>query len=64
MRVVVVGAGVIGLSSALILAEAGYKVHLIADKFSPDTTSDGAGALWRFTSSDRNLIPHYCFIGK
>jgi len=39
MRVVVVGAGVIGLSSALILAEAGYKVHLIADKFSPDTTS-------------------------
>lgn len=41
--VVVLGAGVCGLTSALILAEAGYGVIVQAAEFSPDTTSDIAG---------------------
>ena len=41
MAVCVVGAGVIGLSSALEILRAGHNVVVIADRFSPDTTSDG-----------------------
>ena len=49
MKVAVVGAGVVGLSTAHCIAEkfrdAGVSVTVIADKFSPNTTSDKAGAL-------------------
>jgi D-amino-acid oxidase len=44
--VTVVGAGVIGLTSALRLAEAGHHVRVIADHVSPGTTSDIAAAVW------------------
>jgi len=47
-RIAVVGAGVIGLSVSLCLTETyGQQLDLtiIADKFSPDTTSDHAGGL-------------------
>jgi D-amino-acid oxidase len=48
MRIVVIGAGVIGLSSAIRLLQAGYEhVTVIAKHKTPHTTSDGAGALWR-----------------
>lgn len=45
--IAVVGAGVIGLSSAVSILEKDptVKVTLIADKFSPYTTSDGAAGL-------------------
>ena len=41
-RIVVVGAGVIGLTCALVLAEKGYKVSVIADHFptDPDSASE------------------------
>ncbi|KAG7261196.1 hypothetical protein CRUP_023815 [Coryphaenoides rupestris] len=47
VRVVVVGAGVIGLSTAVCVAEAlpGCAVTLAAARFSPDTTSDGAAGI-------------------
>lgn len=46
--VIIVGAGVMGLSVALNLLRSGYKhVTVIAERFSPDTTSDGAGASLR-----------------
>lgn len=47
VRVAVVGAGVVGLSTAVCVAEAlpFCSVTVLADKFSPDTTSDGAAGV-------------------
>ncbi|XP_035529675.1 D-aspartate oxidase [Morone saxatilis] len=47
VRVVVVGAGVIGLSTAVCIAETLplCSITLLADKFSPETTSDGAAGI-------------------
>ncbi|WEB39370.1 FAD-binding oxidoreductase [Streptomyces yunnanensis] len=41
----VVGAGVIGLTSAIVLAEAGYRVRVVAREAADDTTSAVAGGL-------------------
>lgn len=47
VRVAVVGAGVVGLSTAVCIAEAlpSCSVTVLAEKFSPDTTSDGAAGI-------------------
>ncbi|XP_072221426.1 D-aspartate oxidase [Leuresthes tenuis] len=47
VQVVIVGAGVVGFSTAVCVAEAlpFCSVTLVADKFSPDTTSDGAAGI-------------------
>ena len=42
----VVGAGVIGLSTGIRLLEDGWDVSIWSSKFSPNTTSDVAAALW------------------
>lgn len=49
-QVAVLGCGVIGLTTARALQDAGYRVALYADKLSPDTTSNIAGALWAATT--------------
>lgn len=46
MTAIVVGAGVIGLSTALRLLEDGWRVTVIAKTFSPSTTSDIAAGFW------------------
>jgi D-amino-acid oxidase len=46
VRVIVVGAGVVGLSSALRLAEHGHDVAVLARDLPPETTSAVAAALW------------------
>ncbi|XP_048762325.1 D-amino-acid oxidase-like isoform X3 [Ostrea edulis] len=48
-RVCVVGAGVIGLSTAVRIQNElpNYDVTVLADRFSPDTTSDGSGGFWQ-----------------
>ena len=45
VKVAVIGAGVTGLSVATVLQEKfpNLPITLFADKFSPGTTSDGAG---------------------
>ena len=46
MRVCVVGAGTVGLHTALALQQRGHAVTVVAAEVE-DTTSNGAGALWR-----------------
>ena len=46
MRIVVLGAGVSGLSSALRLVEAGHAVQVWARERALDTTSAVAAAIW------------------
>jgi D-amino-acid oxidase len=47
-RVLVVGAGVSGLTTALCLARRGFAVTVVADRFAPRVTSVVAGALWEW----------------
>jgi D-amino-acid oxidase len=46
LSVTVIGAGVIGLTTATRLAEAGHNVRVVASQVSPNTTSDVAAAVW------------------
>ncbi|MBD0293453.1 MAG: FAD-dependent oxidoreductase [Jiangellaceae bacterium] len=46
MEVVVIGCGVIGLSAAVRLQEAGFPVRIIARDLPPATTSSVAAAIW------------------
>ncbi|MEM9166052.1 MAG: FAD-dependent oxidoreductase [Planctomycetota bacterium] len=50
--VAVLGGGAIGLTSALLLKDAGYNVSVHAASFGEDTTSCVAGALWLPTGID------------
>jgi D-amino-acid oxidase len=45
-RVAVVGAGVSGLTSAVLFAERGYDVSIFAEQIGQSTTSGAAAALW------------------
>jgi len=45
-RIVVVGAGVVGLTCAVRLLEAGHRVDVLARDLPPETTSAVAAALW------------------
>lgn len=45
-RIAVLGAGVVGLTTALELLSRGYKVRIYSDKVAHETTSSIAGALW------------------
>jgi D-amino-acid oxidase len=47
-RVLVLGAGVSGLTTALCLARQGYGVTIVAERFAPQVTSVVAGALWEW----------------
>lgn len=50
--VVVLGGGVVGLTSALVLAEAGHSVTVVAEHVGEETTSAVAGSLWLPTGID------------
>lgn len=53
MRVAIIGAGVIGLSTALCIHEQYHslvpslEMEVYADRYTPHTTSDGAAGLWQ-----------------
>jgi D-amino-acid oxidase len=46
--VLVIGAGVSGLTSALCLSRRGFTITVVADRFAPRVTSVVAGALWEW----------------
>jgi len=48
LSVLVIGAGVNGLTTALKLLQHGAQVTILADKFAPQVTSVVAGALWEW----------------
>ncbi|MDQ2824913.1 MAG: FAD-binding oxidoreductase [Verrucomicrobiota bacterium] len=45
-RVAIVGAGVSGLTCAVVFAERGYRVSIFAEEIGQNTTSAAAGAIW------------------
>lgn len=47
-KVLVVGAGVSGLTTALCLAREGFRVTVVAERFAPEIVSVVAGALWEW----------------
>jgi D-amino-acid oxidase len=47
-KILVIGAGVIGLTTAYRLAKCKHRVKVIAKDFSPNITSNVAGALWEW----------------
>ncbi|MEO0967361.1 MAG: FAD-dependent oxidoreductase [Cyanobacteria bacterium J06639_18] len=47
-NILVIGAGVSGLTTAISLKKAGFNVTIAADSFAPDLTSVVAGALWEW----------------
>lgn len=56
-RVVVVGAGVVGLSCAIRLLEGGHRVDVIARELPQETTSGVAAALWYpYLAAPRELV--------
>jgi len=46
LEIVVIGCGVSGLTTGLLLLEAGYGVRIWAKSLPPSTTSNAAGAVW------------------
>lgn len=57
-RAVVVGGGIIGLTSALALLESGYtRVHVVAESFDA-IVSHVAGAIWMPFALPANVNPH------
>ncbi len=63
-NVLVIGAGVTGLTMALVLARRGWQVTVVAERFAPDIVSTVAGALWELPPSvcgrhhDEPLLAH------
>ncbi|KYO39664.1 D-amino-acid oxidase [Alligator mississippiensis] len=62
MRVAVIGAGVIGLSTALCIHDQYHaivpalEIEVYADRYTPRTTSDGAAGLWQPYLDDKGNI--------
>jgi glycine/D-amino acid oxidase-like deaminating enzyme len=55
--IAVLGSGVVGLCSARVLQERGYRVSVYAREFPPHTTSDVAGAEWSPDIVERGATP-------
>lgn len=56
-RIAVIGSGVIGLTSAYCLLEAGYAVTVLARVLPPFTTSDVAAAFWAPSATAGGALP-------
>ena len=54
--VAVLGAGVMGLTTAYDLLEKGYEVHIYSEKWSPNLTSNVAAGSWTPHSPFKKLL--------
>ncbi len=63
-RAVVLGCGVMGLSTARLLQQRGWQVTIYAKDLPPDTTSNIAGGLWSPTSVFRSGQESPAFAGQ
>nr|KAG5709288.1 hypothetical protein BaRGS_018040 [Batillaria attramentaria] len=67
-NIAVVGAGVMGLSSAVAIQRAlpNARVTIMADKFTTDTTSDGAGGLFvpYAVDTDKDILRKWAVEGR
>ena len=49
MRICILGGGIVGATSALRIVQdtnGAHEITLLAEKFTPDTTSDGVAGWW------------------
>lgn len=53
--VAILGAGVVGLTTAYDLLEKGYEVHIYSDEWSPNLTSNVAAGIWSPLSFPKDL---------
>ncbi|HEX6682797.1 MAG TPA: FAD-dependent oxidoreductase [Candidatus Limnocylindrales bacterium] len=60
MEAVVIGAGVSGLTTAVTLLEAGYRVRVLADRLPQETTSAAAGASWGPYMAEHHQAMSWC----
>ncbi|MDT0266526.1 FAD-dependent oxidoreductase [Streptomyces sp. DSM 44915] len=61
-EVLVVGGGVSGLTTAVVLAEAGRPVRLVSDRAPGETTSAVAGGLWEpYLAEPRERVAEWAF---
>ncbi|GLZ33557.1 amino acid oxidase [Lentzea sp. NBRC 105346] len=51
-RLLVLGAGVVGLTTALVARRRGFEVTVVADRYAPHVTSATAAALWEWPVAD------------
>ncbi len=58
--VAVVGSGIVGLTSAIRLLEAGFKVTVLTKDLVKDTTSSVAAAMWHPGGAGEEPLKHWC----
>lgn len=60
-NILILGAGVSGLSTGILLLKADYKVHMWAKDLPPNTTSNVAGAFWYpYLAEPKDKVTKWC----
>lgn len=63
-NIAVVGGGIIGLTTAVCLLEAGHRVRVVARELPPDTTSNKAGAIWEpYAIEPKDRVARWSHVG-
>jgi D-amino-acid oxidase len=62
-RVAIIGAGISGLTTAVVFAERGYEPTIFAEQMSADTTSAVAAAVWfPYDATPKRLVTAWALI--
>ncbi len=60
-KIAIIGAGVIGITNAIVLLEQGFSVTVFSKDQPLDTNSDAAIATWYAPDDERSLLRQLCF---